>query len=83
MNREQLAHVLRAAARIVNDPDILVIGSQAILGSFEDDCAWRRESAAADRSEPLLFSQASGQCARSASALRPISSAVAIFPVVR
>ncbi len=36
MNREQLAHVLRAAAQIVDDPDILVIGSQAILGTFDD-----------------------------------------------
>jgi hypothetical protein len=34
MNREQLAHVLRAAAQITDDGDILVIGSQAILGSF-------------------------------------------------
>lgn len=37
MNREQLAHVLRAAAQIVDDPDILVIGSQAILGTFDPD----------------------------------------------
>ena len=37
MNRAQLEHVLRAAATIVDDPDLLVIGSQAILGSFADD----------------------------------------------
>lgn len=37
MNREQLAHVLRASCRIVGDPHILVIGSQAILGSFDED----------------------------------------------
>jgi len=36
MNQEQLAHVLRAAAKIAGDPGILVIGSQAILGSFDD-----------------------------------------------
>ncbi|MFN0061252.1 MAG: DUF6036 family nucleotidyltransferase [Myxococcaceae bacterium] len=35
MTREQLAHVLRAAARIAGDPAILVIGSQAILGSHD------------------------------------------------
>lgn len=35
MNREQLAHVLRSAARIVDDPDIIVIGSQSILGTFD------------------------------------------------
>ncbi|MFN0064103.1 MAG: hypothetical protein ACKVPX_16470, partial [Myxococcaceae bacterium] len=36
MTREQLAHVLRAAARITGDPAILVIGSQAILGSYSE-----------------------------------------------
>ena len=35
MNREQLAHVLRAASQIADDPEIVVIGSQAILGSFD------------------------------------------------
>ncbi|MEO6494977.1 MAG: DUF6036 family nucleotidyltransferase [Ilumatobacteraceae bacterium] len=37
MNREELAHVLRAASQIVDDPDIIVVGSQAILGSFRED----------------------------------------------
>jgi hypothetical protein len=37
MTREQLAHVLRAAARIAQDPDVVVIGSQSILGSFPED----------------------------------------------
>jgi len=37
MNRAQLEHVLRAAATIVDDPDLLVIGSQAVLGSFADE----------------------------------------------
>ncbi len=37
MTREQLAHVLRAAARIASDSDILVVGSQAILGSYRED----------------------------------------------
>jgi len=36
VNREQLSHVLRAASRVADDPDIIVIGSQAILGSFSD-----------------------------------------------
>ena len=35
MNREQLANVLRAAARIAGDGTILVIGSQAILGTYD------------------------------------------------
>lgn len=37
MTRAQLAHVLRAAARIANDSDILVVGSQAILASHGED----------------------------------------------
>ena len=36
MNRTQLEHVLRAAASIVGDPDILVIGSQAMLGAYPE-----------------------------------------------
>jgi hypothetical protein len=35
VNREQLAHVLRAAARIVEDGDIVVLGSQSILGTAD------------------------------------------------
>lgn len=35
MTREELEHVIRAAAEIVRD-DLIVIGSQAILGSYPD-----------------------------------------------
>jgi hypothetical protein len=37
VNCEQLAHVLRAAARITDGAEIIVIGSQAILGSYDAD----------------------------------------------
>jgi len=37
MRREHLEHVLRAAARIAGDRDVLVIGSQSILGSLAED----------------------------------------------
>jgi hypothetical protein len=36
MNRRQLAHVLRAASGIVDDPEILVIGSQSLLASHDE-----------------------------------------------
>ena len=36
MTRDQLEHVIRAAATIADDDDIVVIGSQAILGQFPD-----------------------------------------------
>lgn len=37
MTREQLAHVLRAASTIAAERDVLVIGSQSVLGSFGED----------------------------------------------
>jgi hypothetical protein len=36
MNREQLSHLLRAIADATGEKDILVIGSQAILGSHDE-----------------------------------------------
>lgn len=36
MNRAQLEHVIRAAATIAGDQEIVVIGSQAILGRYPD-----------------------------------------------
>ncbi len=37
MTREQLEHILRAVSTIAGDPDVLVTGSQSVLGSFADD----------------------------------------------
>lgn len=37
MKRAQLEHVLRAAAQIADTRDIIVLGSQAILGSVTDE----------------------------------------------
>lgn len=37
MNRAQLAHVLRSASRIAGDSEVLVVGSQAILGVRDED----------------------------------------------
>lgn len=36
MKREQLEHLVRAAGSIVGEDELLVIGSQAILGSFTE-----------------------------------------------
>ena len=36
MNRDQLAHVVRAAATVVGVDDVIVIGSQAILATVDD-----------------------------------------------
>jgi len=37
VNREQLAHILRAASTVVDDPNILVIGSQSVLATFDEE----------------------------------------------
>lgn len=37
MDRQQLAHILRSACKIADDARVLVVGSQAILGSFDED----------------------------------------------
>lgn len=36
MNRAQLEHVIRAASTIAQDDEIVVLGSQAVLGQFPD-----------------------------------------------
>jgi hypothetical protein len=36
VNRQQLEHVIRAACTIAEDDEIVIIGSQAILGQFPD-----------------------------------------------
>ena len=36
MNRQALEHLLRAASAITNERELVVIGSQAILGQFPD-----------------------------------------------
>ncbi|OFE17163.1 hypothetical protein BA895_16990 [Humibacillus sp. DSM 29435] len=37
MTREQLAHILRAAASVAHDNHVIVVGSQAILGTYDED----------------------------------------------
>jgi hypothetical protein len=48
VTRQQLEHLIRAAAEIAADDEIVVIGSQAILGQFPDAPAILRISAEAD-----------------------------------
>lgn len=37
MKRQELAHILRAACAISQDEEVLVLGSQSILGSYDED----------------------------------------------
>jgi hypothetical protein len=48
MNRAQLEHVIRAAATIADDDELIVIGSQSVLGQFPDAPAELRVSNEAD-----------------------------------
>ena len=48
MTREQLEHIIRASATIADDNEIIVIGSQAILGQFPDAPEELRRSMEAD-----------------------------------
>ena len=48
MTRSNLEHIIRAAGTIADDPDSIVIGSQAVLGQFPDAHAGLLMSMAAD-----------------------------------
>jgi hypothetical protein len=48
MTRSELEHVIRAAGAIADDHEIVVIGSQAVLGQFPDAPATLRASMEAD-----------------------------------
>lgn len=37
MNREQLEHAIRTACQSIQHDEIIVVGSQAILGTFDED----------------------------------------------
>jgi hypothetical protein len=37
MRRDQLEHAIRAACQIIDAPEVIVVGSQAILGTFREE----------------------------------------------
>ena len=37
MNRQELEHILRSASVIAGDSEMLIIGSQSILGSYDEN----------------------------------------------
>lgn len=36
MRRDQLEHAIRAACQIIEQPEVIVVGSQAILGTYDE-----------------------------------------------
>jgi hypothetical protein len=57
MRREQLEHILRAAATILKQRDFLVVGSAAVLGTYDDkylpeEAVWSDEGDLAPYDDP-------------------------------
>jgi hypothetical protein len=48
MRRDQLEHAIRAACQIIGRPEVIVVGSQAILGTFREDELPRRATMSAE-----------------------------------
>jgi hypothetical protein len=48
MNREQLEHAIRAACTVSEDQELIIFGSQAILGQFPYAAAELRKSIEVD-----------------------------------
>jgi hypothetical protein len=48
VTRDELEHAIRAACDLANDTEVIVFGSQAILGQFPDAPSALRQSAEAD-----------------------------------
>ncbi len=46
MRREQLEHAIRAACQIIGHSEVIIVGSQAILGSQLFDAAMRERQQA-------------------------------------
>lgn len=63
MKRSELEHLIRAAGRIAGEREIVVIGSQAVLGQFPDSPAALLRSMEADlypRGKPELADEVDG-----------------------
>jgi hypothetical protein len=37
MRRDQLEHAIRTACQIIGQPEVIVVGSQSILGTFVEE----------------------------------------------
>jgi hypothetical protein len=60
VKRGELEHVLRAASRIVNQRDFLVVGSAAILGTYDDDVL-PEEASRSDEADLAPFDDPDGR----------------------
>lgn len=53
MTRDELAHIVRAAHQVTGDPHLVVLGSQALLGSFPE--AWLPSAVSSGSRADLAF----------------------------
>jgi hypothetical protein len=72
MRRDQLEHAIRTACQIIGRPEVIVVGSQAILGTFGEDelprlnRGWHTRSMVADPKIGPLLGRRQQPAARSA-----------------
>jgi hypothetical protein len=71
VNREQLEHAIRTACQIIQHDEIIVVGSQAILGTFDED----ELPAEATASRPSMTSAARSEGEATASPNEMVESA--------
>jgi hypothetical protein len=64
MKRSQLAHLIRAAASITTRDDLIVIGSQAILGTYSDTVLPDELTASIELDVAIADDELDGQAAR-------------------
>ena len=81
MRRDQLEHAIRTACQIIGHPAVIIVGSQAILGSFgEDELGHRGEEHHPTGGPRSALAQVGDQCrsdvGRQGQQVDPVSFAV-------
>ncbi|WP_345043415.1 hypothetical protein [Arthrobacter methylotrophus] len=54
MRRDELEHAIRAATSVIRQDQVIIIGSQAILGSYTEDQLPRAATMSPERSSWLI-----------------------------
>ena len=76
MNREQLEHLIRAAGEVSGQRDLIIIGSQAILGAFPyatEDALMSREADMYPRDHPEAADQIEGSWEPTHGSMKPMA----------
>jgi hypothetical protein len=72
MNREQLEHAIRAACQIIQRSEVIVVGSQAILGTY-DDVALPAEATMSRECDILPIADSNEEIARLADVIEGVA----------